>query len=83
MTTATLAQELRTITYTPALCQHLEDLRRSYAVAIDLSRHRIEECQAVQDEDGVKIAQIDLTLASQGLNKVVDHLSRANREWTS
>ena len=79
---STLARELRTLTYTPALCAHLEDLRRSYTVAIDLCRHRIEECEGVQDSDGVKVAQVDQALASMALDRVMQHLALANKEWT-
>lgn len=77
-----LAQELRTLTYTPALCSHLEDFRRSLEAQRELARNRLEGHAAVGDEDGVKIEQINLTLAGQGLNTVQQHLWRANREWT-
>lgn len=82
MSTATLARELCTLTYTPTLCCHLDNLRRSYAAQADMARNRVKECNISGDSEGVKIAQVDLTLATIGLAKVEEHLILANREWT-
>ena len=51
-----LARELRTLTYTPALCAHLDDLRRSCAAQVDIGRNRLEKCEQVNDEGGIKIS---------------------------
>ena len=67
-------------TYTPAVFDHLESLRRSYEAQRDSAMHRLEECNAEGDSDGVKIANVDLVLALRGLLHVNDHLWAAQRE---
>ncbi len=59
---------------------HLESLRRSYEAQRDLALHRLEECNAELAEDGVKVAQVDVSLAMRGLLHVNDHLWAAQRE---
>ena len=81
MTTA--SAPVHALTYTPAVFDHLEALRRSYEAQRDSAMHRLEECEADGDSDGVRIAQIDLTLATIGLAKVVKHLSRANAKMAN
>jgi len=70
----------RTRTYTPAVFNHLESLRRSYEAQRDIAMNRLEECNAEGDTDGVKIAQVDLNLALRSLLVVNDQLWEAQRE---
>lgn len=68
------------MTYTPAVFDHLESLRRSYAAQRDMAINRLEECNAEGDQDGVKIAQVDLNLALRSLLVVNDQIYAAQRE---
>ncbi len=70
------------ITYTPALCNHLDNLKLSWQAQKEIAINRIEECATDQDEDGCKIAQVDLSVATLALAKVMEHLAKANEEWT-
>lgn len=67
-------------TYTPAVFDHLLSLCRSYEAQRDIALHRLEECEAEGDADGVKISQLDAALAMRGLLHVNDHLFRAQQE---
>ena len=78
MTTA--SAPVHALTYTPAVFDHLEALRRSYEAQRDSAINRLEECEAEGDSDGVKIAQLDAALALRGLLHVNNHLFRAQRE---
>lgn len=59
---------------------HLLSLRRSYEVLRDIALHRLEECNADGDSDGVKISQLDASLALRSLLHVNNHLFRAQAE---
>ncbi len=67
-------------TYTPAVFDHLESLRRSFEAQRDIALLRIEQCNAEGDSDGVKIAQIDSNLALRSLLVVRDQIFAAQRE---
>ena len=66
--------------YPPAVFNHLECLRRSYKVQRDIAMNRLRACEDDQDEEGAKIAELDVSLALHGLRYVSYHLHLAQAE---